>query len=77
MRNATILISGVLALFFLAAGLVILPYSVQDAEADASICSNSGNAIDINCDFYGPVTIHVQPTYEYPLDALPLPLPTE
>jgi hypothetical protein len=77
MRNAIVLMSGGLALALLATGLIILPNSVQYAEANPCL-GEAADALDINCDFYGPVTIYVQqPTNEFPLVELPHPLPTE
>ena len=80
--NKTILIAAMFAVAaILGVGLTVLPSTVQEAQAQANLCSSFTHDIDdiyINCDFEGIGKIII---YDYsndidnvPLGELPLPI---
>jgi len=83
--NKTIFISAVLAaITLLAAGLTVLPSSVQEAQADLCSIYTGGATVDLgavgadlNCDFenIGSLIINVHSNdNDVPLGELPLPI---
>jgi hypothetical protein len=78
--NKTIFIAALLAAAtLLAAGLVVFPGSVQEAQANPCSSVLTGGAgeadTEIDCDFegIGSLEIHVHSDDEVPLGELPLP----
>jgi hypothetical protein len=86
-KKTTVLMAAVLAVAtVLAAGLVVFPGSVQEAQANPCSVYTGGATVDLgaddadlDCDFegIGSLIIHVYSNDKVPLGELPLPLPSQ